>query len=430
MRRHEASGEAGSAERGSADDGPRGPVARAAATASSVRRPPATSTEARSPTVADDRRDRLPRASACPVRAPSRSTTWSQRAPASTNAVATATRIVSEGGLALEVALLEAHDATAAKVDRRQDLETACHMAFPHASVLARYNAIACDAREVGPARWPTTGGPPTSRRCFKAMLRLETLDETERFFRDLCTLNELRDMAQRWAVVRMLDAGLHYAEISRETGASTATITRIASWLNHGEGGYRAMLDQARRRVARRNAPLPGRQASDDPSPAPRRPQQGPAGRADPAAAARCRPRLRGARPEPRRARPELRPRHPVRPDQRRHRVRRRRRRRPRHHRRRPAGRDRRRAAADPRSLGYGRCRLAAAVPNDTPVPGRRGPAGLRVATAHPNTPVASSRSAASPSRSSRSRARSRSRHGSGWPRRSSTSSRPARRW
>jgi uncharacterized protein YerC len=44
-----------------------------------------------------------------------------------------------------------------------------------------------------------------------------------------------------------MLDQGLHYAEISRLTGASTATITRIASWLNHGEGGYRAMLDRSR---------------------------------------------------------------------------------------------------------------------------------------------------------------------------------------
>ena len=83
----------------------------------------------------------------------------------------------------------------------------------------------------------------PDVETLFEAILRLDTLDETERFFRDLCTLNELRDMAQRWAVVRMLDAGLHYADISRRTGASTATITRIASWLNHGEGGYRAML-------------------------------------------------------------------------------------------------------------------------------------------------------------------------------------------
>jgi TrpR-related protein YerC/YecD len=83
----------------------------------------------------------------------------------------------------------------------------------------------------------------------FEAILELETLDEAERFFRDLCTLGELRDMAQRWAVVRQLEAGRHYAEISRETGASTATITRIASWLNHGEGGYRLILDRIRDR-------------------------------------------------------------------------------------------------------------------------------------------------------------------------------------
>src|SRR4249920_2620878 len=87
----------------------------------------------------------------------------------------------------------------------------------------------------------------PDVETLLEAVLRLETLDEAERFFRDLCTLNELRDMAQRWAVVRMLDAGLHYAEISRRTGASTATITRIASWLNHGEGGYRAVLERTR---------------------------------------------------------------------------------------------------------------------------------------------------------------------------------------
>jgi TrpR-related protein YerC/YecD len=77
------------------------------------------------------------------------------------------------------------------------------------------------------------------------AILRLEDRAEAGRFFRDLCTLGELRDMAQRWAVVRHLAEGRHYAEISRATGASTATITRIASWLNHGEGGYRRMLER-----------------------------------------------------------------------------------------------------------------------------------------------------------------------------------------
>jgi len=79
----------------------------------------------------------------------------------------------------------------------------------------------------------------------FDAILELKSPAEAERFFRDLCTLGELRDMAQRWAIVRQLDAGRHYAEISRDTGASTATITRIASWLKHGEGGYRLVLER-----------------------------------------------------------------------------------------------------------------------------------------------------------------------------------------
>jgi TrpR-related protein YerC/YecD len=75
------------------------------------------------------------------------------------------------------------------------------------------------------------------------ALLTLDGRDQAMAFLRDLCTLGEIRDMAQRWAVARLLADGLHYAEISRQTGASTATITRIASWLNHGEGGYRSML-------------------------------------------------------------------------------------------------------------------------------------------------------------------------------------------
>ncbi len=87
----------------------------------------------------------------------------------------------------------------------------------------------------------------PDTEALIEAFLRLESADEAGRFLRDLCTLGELRDLAQRWAVVRLLDAGKHYGEISRETGASTATITRIASWLNHGEGGYRLMIERVR---------------------------------------------------------------------------------------------------------------------------------------------------------------------------------------
>jgi TrpR-related protein YerC/YecD len=84
-------------------------------------------------------------------------------------------------------------------------------------------------------------------RALLATIVRLDAADEAEAFFRDLCTLTELRDMAMRWQVVRLLDAGLHYQEISHRTGASTATITRIAQWLRHGEGGYLRALDRAR---------------------------------------------------------------------------------------------------------------------------------------------------------------------------------------
>jgi TrpR-related protein YerC/YecD len=93
------------------------------------------------------------------------------------------------------------------------------------------------------PDAWRT----PNHDALLDAVLLLDDRDEAAAFFRDLCTLGELHDMAQRWAVVRMLDQGLHYADVSRLTGASTATITRIASWLHHGEGGYRAMLEKTR---------------------------------------------------------------------------------------------------------------------------------------------------------------------------------------
>ena len=82
----------------------------------------------------------------------------------------------------------------------------------------------------------------------FQAILSLETPDEVERFLRDLCTLGELEAMAHRWQVARLLHRHLPYTEIAEKTGASTATVTRVAHWLNHGEGGYRIAIDRAKR--------------------------------------------------------------------------------------------------------------------------------------------------------------------------------------
>ena len=80
----------------------------------------------------------------------------------------------------------------------------------------------------------------------FEAISSLQTRAEVERFCRDLCTLSELEAMAHRWQVARLLEKGLPYAQISERTGASTTTVTRVAHWLHHGEGGYRLALDRA----------------------------------------------------------------------------------------------------------------------------------------------------------------------------------------
>ena len=78
------------------------------------------------------------------------------------------------------------------------------------------------------------------------AIWSLETRAELQDFLRDLCTLNELETLAHRWEVARLLDEGLPYLEVARRTGASTTTVTRVAHWLRHGEGGYRLALDRA----------------------------------------------------------------------------------------------------------------------------------------------------------------------------------------
>lgn len=79
----------------------------------------------------------------------------------------------------------------------------------------------------------------------FDAILELETRDEAALFFRDLCTLHELDELSSRWAVARLLASKMPYRAISEETGVSTATITRIAQWLQHGTGGYRMILER-----------------------------------------------------------------------------------------------------------------------------------------------------------------------------------------
>lgn len=85
------------------------------------------------------------------------------------------------------------------------------------------------------------------------ALIKLRTRDEALRFLRDLCTINELKELGQRWHVARLLDEGVSYHEISDRTGASSATISRVAQWLRYGRDGYRLVIDRVARRAGAR---------------------------------------------------------------------------------------------------------------------------------------------------------------------------------
>ena len=81
--------------------------------------------------------------------------------------------------------------------------------------------------------------------RLFEAILRLESVEECYGFFEDVCTINEVQDMAQRFDVAVLLDEGRNYQSISKEVNVSTATISRVSRCLNYGSGGYRRALEK-----------------------------------------------------------------------------------------------------------------------------------------------------------------------------------------
>ena len=82
----------------------------------------------------------------------------------------------------------------------------------------------------------------------FDTILHLETLEDCYRFFEDLCTIRELRDLSQRYQIARLLSQGLNYQTIEKQTDASTTTISRVNQCLNYGTGGYRDALEKQRR--------------------------------------------------------------------------------------------------------------------------------------------------------------------------------------
>ena len=80
----------------------------------------------------------------------------------------------------------------------------------------------------------------------FSAILKLKDFDMCRNFFEDICTIKEIQDMSQRLQVAKELKNGKNYQEISKATGASTATISRVNKCLMYGNGGYDAVIDVA----------------------------------------------------------------------------------------------------------------------------------------------------------------------------------------
>lgn len=86
----------------------------------------------------------------------------------------------------------------------------------------------------------------------FDAVLSLETREECYNFFEDLCTVNELLSLSQRFEVASMLKERRTYLEIAEKTGASTATISRVNRSLNYGNDGYELVF----KRLSKRHDP------------------------------------------------------------------------------------------------------------------------------------------------------------------------------
>ena len=79
----------------------------------------------------------------------------------------------------------------------------------------------------------------------FQAVLALESVEECYAFFEDVCTVNELLSLSQRYEVAKMLREKKTYLEIAEQTGASTATISRVNRSLNYGNDGYDMIFER-----------------------------------------------------------------------------------------------------------------------------------------------------------------------------------------
>lgn len=83
----------------------------------------------------------------------------------------------------------------------------------------------------------------------FEAIMLLENEEEFYQFFEDLATVGEIKSLAQRWEVAKMLEQDETYTKIAEVTGASTATISRVKRCLNYGADGYKLVLEKLRKK-------------------------------------------------------------------------------------------------------------------------------------------------------------------------------------
>lgn len=79
----------------------------------------------------------------------------------------------------------------------------------------------------------------------FEAILCLENVEECYDFFEDLCTILELKSLSQRFQVAKLLNEHHVYSDIVNETGASTATISRVNRSINYGSDGYKVVFER-----------------------------------------------------------------------------------------------------------------------------------------------------------------------------------------
>lgn len=78
-----------------------------------------------------------------------------------------------------------------------------------------------------------------------EAILLLKDSSEAKKFFRDLLTETELKEVGNRWKAAKMLSKNVTYIEIEKETGLSSTTVARISKWLNNGKNGYNLILNR-----------------------------------------------------------------------------------------------------------------------------------------------------------------------------------------